>query len=101
MRKLLISLTILAALCSGCSVHKLDIQQGNLVDDDVLAQLKPGMSKRQVRFLMGEPLLVDPFRENRWDYLHYSQIDGKTAESSRLTLHFEDDALTQIITQTD
>ena len=97
MRKLLISAAILASLASGCSVHKLDIQQGNLIDDAMLAQLKPGMSKRQVRFVLGEPLLVDPFRDNRWDYVHYTKVSRKITESSRVTLHFDNDELTEII----
>ena len=65
----------------------------------MLEQLKTGMSKRQVRFLLGEPLLVDPFRDNRWDYVYYTNMSGKITESPRLTLYFEDDALVDIINQ--
>ncbi|MCW8883673.1 MAG: outer membrane protein assembly factor BamE [Motiliproteus sp.] len=65
--------TVLLVLIAGCSyfpgVHKIDIQQGNLVTQEMVDQLRPGMTKSQVRFVMGSPLVVDTFQQSRWDYL--------------------------------
>ena len=77
---MLTSLTLvgLAAL-AGCSfpgVYKIDIQQGNVVTQDMIDQLKPGMTRRQVRFIMGNPLITDTFHANRWDYLYSIQPGG-------------------------
>ncbi|WP_246624928.1 outer membrane protein assembly factor BamE [Oceanobacter mangrovi] len=61
------------ATLSGCvfpGVHKLNIQQGNIVTQDMLDQLKPGMTESQVEFVMGTPVLKNPFAEQRWDYLY-------------------------------
>ncbi|WP_299979515.1 outer membrane protein assembly factor BamE [uncultured Pseudoteredinibacter sp.] len=86
-------------LVSACSylkfpgVYSLDIQQGNIITQDMVDQLKPGMTKRQVRFVLGTPLIADTFTPDRWDY-YYSLKDakGKVAKE-RLTVFFEEDKL--------
>lgn len=91
MLKRLISIFTAAilSLLSACAiVQKLDIQQGNVVDDTMLKQLHPGMSKRQVMFVMGTPLLRDPFHRNRWDYEYYLSKDAKVVSHYRVTLYF-------------
>jgi len=65
-------------------VHKIDVQQGNVVEQDQVNQLRPGMNKEQVRFIMGTPMLDDSFHANRWDYLFrfkpgYGEIEAKQA----------------------
>jgi outer membrane protein assembly factor BamE len=93
--RLLLLTSIVVALCS-CSfpaVYKLDIQQGNIITQDRVDQLKPGMSKRQVRFLMGTPLLVDSFNENRWDYFYSLKNNDDAYSKERLTMYFVDDQL--------
>lgn len=80
----------LAAL-AGCSfpgVYKIDIQQGNVVTQDMIDQLKPGMTRRQVRFIMGNPLIVDTFHANRWDYLYSIQPGGGQRQQERVSLMF-------------
>ncbi len=64
-----LSLLILT-VSSGCSIHKVDIQQGNIVSKEMMSKLKVGMNQDEVERLMGRPLIVDPFRRDRWDYIH-------------------------------
>ncbi|MBU1664607.1 MAG: outer membrane protein assembly factor BamE [Gammaproteobacteria bacterium] len=75
------------------SPYKADIQQGNAISQDMLARLKPGMTPSQVRFVLGTPLLVDPFRNNRWDYVYRLERGGRLIESRRVTVVFENDKL--------
>jgi outer membrane protein assembly factor BamE len=95
----LISLLLLSA-CSSNYVPALvkpyrpDIQQGNVVIESTLAQLKPGMSQEQVKFILGSPLLVDPFHPNRWDYVFRYQTGAGNVETNRITINFKDNAYT-------
>jgi outer membrane protein assembly factor BamE len=84
----------------GCFLvpHKMPIQQGNYVDAAAVARLKPGMSRSQVRFLLGTPLVVDAFHPDRWDYVYLDRQQGKLVAERRLTLWFEGDKLTRAIT---
>lgn len=100
MKKILIAAVVV--LLSACSVsnplkpYRLDVQQGNVVTQDMISKLRPGMNKSQVRFIMGSPLLVDIFHGNRWDYVYTLQKDGKLAEERRITLYFDGDLLQKI-----
>ena len=74
-------------------VYKIDVEQGNIVTPEMVAQLKPNMSRRQVRFILGTPLLEDPFDQSRWDY-PYVKRNGQTVLSeSRLAVFFDGDNL--------
>jgi outer membrane protein assembly factor BamE len=101
MRKLIL-LTALLAGCQqipmlpGLSAHKIDIQQGNYVTQDMVSKLKPGMSRSQVRFALGTPLIVDPFRNDRWDYVYVMHKRGKLIEQRRIAVVFEKDVLARI-----
>ena len=90
--RMLASLLLIAAL-SGC-VYKIDVQQGNLVTQDLVEKLKPGMTKAEVKQLLGTPLLNDVFHQNEWDY-YFSNLRGGRAASqpSRLTIRFKDEKL--------
>lgn len=77
-------------------LYKIDIQQGNVIEQEMLDQLKPGLDKAQTRFIMGAPMLIDPFRNNRWEYIYSFQKGGGVREQRHITLHFEDDKLTHI-----
>lgn len=92
------SLSLVAILClSACStdkipgVYRIDVQQGNSVTQDMINQLEPGMSKNQVAYVMGTPLLIDTFHPNRWDYIYSFQPGGEERQQRRLTLHFNED----------
>ena len=97
MRLFLISALFLSLL-AGCSIgpHRIDVQQGNALDQENVARLKTGLSRSQVRFLLGTPLVVDPFRTDRWDYVYVYYKAGKLAEKKRITLFFEGDTLARI-----
>ncbi len=78
-------------------VHKIDIQQGNVIEQDQINQLRPGMNKQQVRFVMGTPMLDDSFHANRWDYLYRFKPGYGELETKQATHYFnEDDMLINI-----
>jgi outer membrane protein assembly factor BamE len=88
----LASLLLIAAL-SGC-VYKIDVQQGNLVTQEMVDKLKPGMTKAEVKQILGTPLLNDVFHQNEWDYYFSNLRRGRVAsQPSRLTVYFKDDKL--------
>lgn len=74
-------------------VYTIDVQQGNMVDQDMIDQLRPSMSKRQVIYIMGSPMLTDVFHQNRWDYIYSARLEGKDAEQKRISLIFDNDQL--------
>lgn len=99
MQKLLITaaLTLVLSGCSGFpGVYKIDIPQGNVVNQEMVDKLRPGMTESQVRFIMGSPLITDTFHEGRWDYL-YSKKSGSEGDGSyvreRISLYFTDGKL--------
>jgi outer membrane protein assembly factor BamE len=100
MRHFLISALLLSLLagCSSISVgpYHIDVQQGNALDQENVARLKTGLNRSQVRFLLGTPLIVDPFRNDRWDYVYMNYKAGKLAEQKHITLFFEGDTLARI-----
>lgn len=76
--------------------YKIDIQQGNIVTDEMVARLKPGMTRSQVRFTLGTPLVMDVFHADRWDYIYRIAPHGRVTEEKKLTVFFKDDRLSQI-----
>lgn len=99
MRARIITLAVL--LLAGCSsvpslLYKIEIQQGNVITQEMVNKLKPGMTRSQVRFALGSPMISDAFHENRWDYLYRFEQRGKLVEQRKLTIFFEDDHLVRI-----
>lgn len=97
--------SLVAFICvflSACSsfefpgVYKLSIPQGNIIEQEQIDQLQPGMTKRQVRFVMGTPILVDTFNDDRWEYIYTLQKSDGERTQKRMTLLFEGDKLTTI-----
>jgi len=88
----ILALILCAALAAAC-VHKIDVEQGNYVTQDLVDQLKPGMTRAQVKGILGTPLLTDVFHANRWDYYFDNARGGKKIASKRLTVFFQDDKL--------
>ncbi|HEX7417819.1 MAG TPA: outer membrane protein assembly factor BamE [Steroidobacteraceae bacterium] len=86
-------------LASGC-VYRMNIQQGNLLDEPAVAQLKQGMTRSQVRYILGTPMIPNAFDAQRWDYLYYLKIGrlGR-AKQHRLTVFFANDRVER--TETD
>lgn len=100
MRLPILAVVFLLPACSyipmAPSVHKIDIQQGNVVTQDMLSRLKPGMTKSQVRFALGTPLIADAFHPNRWDYAYRYQKAGKLTEQRHVTVVFENELLLRV-----
>jgi outer membrane protein assembly factor BamE len=108
MRTLLVCLLAVGALgLHGCGslarglensgvTYRIPIQQGNVLDQERVNQLQPGMAKRQVRHLMGTPMLVDPFHQDRWDYVYTFRPPRGDTEERRVSLFFENDQLARI-----
>jgi outer membrane protein assembly factor BamE len=76
--------------------YRMDIQQGNVVTQDMVAKLKPGMTPSQVRFILGTPLVVDAFHKDRWDYVYRLEKRGTLQEHRRIVVVFKDDKLARI-----
>ncbi|HQR59848.1 MAG TPA: outer membrane protein assembly factor BamE [Methylophilaceae bacterium] len=94
---------LLALFCAACSSslpsftpYVMEIQQGNVVTPKMMMQLRPGMSKAQVRFVMGTPLLADSFHANRWDYFYELRKQGKIVEQRNVVLEFENEKLKSV-----
>lgn len=88
MIKRLISLSVLTAVLSGCGFYRMDIQQGNVISQEELSQVRPGMSQAQVQDILGTPLMTDAFRQNRWDYVFYLKEGGQNPKRSGITILF-------------
>ena len=91
----LLAALLIALAAAGC-VYKIDIQQGNYVTQDLVAKLKPGMTKADVRQLLGTPLLIDVFHANRWDYYFSSEKNGRAQDRTLLSIFFENDKVVSV-----
>jgi len=80
----------------GVTPYKMEIQQGNYISQEMVSQLKPGMSREQVRFALGTPLVTDIFHADRWDYLYFREVPGKPREQRRLSVFFEAGKLARV-----
>ncbi|NOX50640.1 MAG: outer membrane protein assembly factor BamE [Gammaproteobacteria bacterium] len=74
-------------------VHKVTVQQGNVITQEMIDQLKPGMSRIQVAYIMGEPILRSTFNPNRWDYVYTILVPGLFDQQVSMALFFEEDVL--------
>ncbi len=99
MKKIILILISLSAIAlSGC-IHtlKADIQQGNVVTQSMLDQLKPGISKTEVADLLGSPLLQNTFNDNRYDYVYTIKIGHGKMTEQRITCYFDSDRLIKVV----
>lgn len=102
MRKLFSSVLLVAALY-GCTAvgdffkpYRIDVRQGNFVTQEMVSQLKSGMTRDQVRFVLGTPLVTDVFHSDRWDYIYRFQPGKGSLQERRLTVIFEDGKLARL-----
>ncbi len=97
-----LAVALLAAACSGVPVlpgftpYRMEIQQGNYVDQDMVSKLKTGMTRDQVRFVLGTPLVADVFHADRWDYVFVKDPQTGPAQERRLSVFFQDGKLTRV-----
>lgn len=101
-RSLLAVLPLLAACASAPDVssylspYRIDVRQGNYVSQEMVAQLKPGLTRDQVRFILGSPLIADMFHADRWDYIYRFQPGRGEVQERRLGVFFKDGKLTRV-----
>jgi len=92
---------LLLVLTAGCesllpSLYSVPVRQGNYLDQAMVGQLHPGMTRPQVQRIMGTPLVADPFHQNRWDYYYSYRKDGKLVEQRHVALFFTGDTLARV-----
>ena len=105
MRSFLAALVVSSGLISGCSFdsvvglvdpYRIDVRQGNYVDQEMVAQVRRGMTREQVRYVLGSPLVVDMFRSDRWDYVYRFRPGSGEAQQRVISLFFAGDVLDRI-----
>lgn len=104
MRKNILIFSLLSVPLMSCStaveylpyVYKVDVNQGNVIDQTMIDQLRPNMTKRQVLYVMGSPMLVDYFHQNRWDYVYSTKKSGENVEQKTISIFFENDQIKSI-----
>ena len=99
-----ITALVLLLTLSACSLpvfFRVPVVQGNVVTEENVSQLELGMTKRQVRFILGTPLVEDTFNPDRWDYIYVKRNGMKVLDQSRLTVIFEFDLLVDVIGSDD
>lgn len=93
---------VLALASTACSVdrlpfvYKMDVPQGNVVTQEMVDGLRAGMSPAQVQYVMGSPMLIDPFRSGRWDYVQGMKPGGGKFHSQRVSVFFENERLVRV-----
>ena len=92
----LLSLTVLVASCGKIRMYRPDIQQGNIITQPMVDQLKAGMTKNEVADILGEPVLADSFDYNAWHYVNTFEANGKTTITQRLNVFFKDYRLSSV-----
>ena len=95
------AVSILACLSCAC-VYRINIQQGNFLNQGAVDTVKEGMTRSQVRYLLGTPMVADSFNKERWDYIYYLK-KGRTrhVDSRRVTVYFEGDKVARLDKPTD
>lgn len=97
MRKVLIYSVVLTTLVlPACAIYKIDIPQGNIVEPEQAAKVQPGLTRRQVQFLLGTPAITDPFHQNRWDYVYFFKPGRGETQKYGLSVIFEGEQVARI-----
>src|SRR5271163_2367958 len=86
----------LSLLACGC-VYRINIQQGNFLNQSAVETVKPGMTRSQVRYLLGTPMVADSFDKERWDYIYYLKKGrSRHVDSRRVTVYFDGDKVARL-----
>jgi outer membrane protein assembly factor BamE len=94
---ILLTLILFFPLLSSCTPYKMDIRQGNFVTPEMREKLKLGMTRQQVHYVLGTPMINDAFHADRWDYVYRLEHGKKLIEEHKLTLYFEGDNLMRMV----
>lgn len=98
----MVMLVIAIGMVAGCSylklpeVHRVSVQQGNIITQDMVDQLRPGMTRSQVRYILGTPLIADSFTPDRWDYFYSLKRPNRNELRERITVYFDNDKLVRL-----
>ncbi len=93
----LLTLIVFMLAATGGCVYRANISQGNLVKQESMDQVEVGMTRNQVRFLLGTPLIDDPFHQARWDYVYFIRVGREAATFKRwVTIVFENDFVVEV-----
>lgn len=96
-RRTLCTTILLLGALPGC-IYRASLSQGNLLKQEDLDQVEVGMTRNQVRFLLGTPMVDDPFHANRWDYVYYLRVGRKKATFKRwVSIYFENEVVSRIV----
>jgi outer membrane protein assembly factor BamE len=94
--------TLLVALATSACVYRINIQQGNFLDQKAVDQVQNGMTRSQVRYLLGTPMVADSFNKERWDYIYYLKKGrSRHVDSRRVTVYFDGDKVANLDKPTD
>jgi len=91
MKIILLATLMVCMTLSGC--YKTPVQQGNILKQEDIDEIKPGMSKQQVVILLGTPTVADPFNQDRWDYINTTKVKGEFKKLKKFSLFFENNEL--------
>ncbi|HET6655164.1 MAG TPA: outer membrane protein assembly factor BamE [Gammaproteobacteria bacterium] len=93
----LLSILLIAIALAGCA-YAPPIRQGNYLDEDNVAKVETGMTKAQVQFALGTPMVQDPFHTGRWDYIYYIQPNnGEPIRRKHVVIYFQNDKVSRIV----
>jgi outer membrane protein assembly factor BamE len=92
----ILGLGSLIMMTLSCSMHRVEVQQGNVITPDMVAQLKPGMTRQQVQFVMGTASIMDPFHPDRWDYVYILKRGREKGDRQHVTVYFDGDVLLRV-----
>ena len=87
---------LLTASCALPRLHRVTVQQGNVITQEMVDQLKPGMTREQVAFVMGQPVVRNAFDDTRWDYVYTIDVPGSFESRLLVSLYFSGDELDRI-----
>ena len=97
----LLLVSAISLLGSGC-VYRINIQQGNFLNQSAVDTVKEGMTRSQVRYLLGTPMVADSFNKERWDYIYYLKKGrSRHVDSRRVTVYFDGDKVARLDKPTD
>ncbi|MCB1583896.1 MAG: outer membrane protein assembly factor BamE [Marinicella sp.] len=89
----IIVIALLLSIFSLTACYKTAVQQGNILKQEDIDEIKPGMTKQQVAIVLGTPTIADPFNQDRWDYINTQKSKGEFKKLKKFTLYFEDNLL--------
>lgn len=88
---------MIATSCALPRVYKVTVQQGNVITQQMVDSLRPGMTREQVAYVMGEPVIKNPFSQNRWDYVYTLRVPGVVNDHMKMSLFFTDGLLSHFV----